>query len=47
MSSISFISGTVLGIYLAQNYDLQKIDIVFKSILNKLEKIEKDNRKND
>lgn len=47
MSSIYFVSGTVLGIYIAQNYDLPRIDNVVNSLINQLEKIEKENRKDN
>tara|TARA_Y100000590_G_C14896429_1_gene704684 strand:+ start:340 stop:507 length:168 start_codon:yes stop_codon:yes gene_type:complete len=47
MSSLYFFSGTLVGIYLAQHYDLPKIDNVVKTLINQLEKIEKDNRKED
>ena len=47
MSSFYFFSGTLVGIYVAQHYDLPKIDNVVKSLLNQLEKLEKNNRKED
>ena len=46
-NSIFFLSGTLIGIYIAQTYDLPKLNVVANKVQDYLKSIEKNNGKNN